>query len=87
MNPEQIYQQLKELAEKLDIQVSEQNFKKTGIPVKSGFCKVKDRQRFIIDKNLSVSQKNQLLASFLNRFQLDNMFILPKIRDYIERQK
>ena len=87
MNPEQIYQQLTELAEKLDIQVSEQNFRTTGVPVKSGFCIVKGQQRYIIDKHLSISKKNHLLANFLGRFQLDNIFIVPKVRDFIKNQK
>jgi len=49
MKPEQIYQELKDLAEKLEITVSEQNLRTAGIKVKSGLCKVKGKNMFIMD--------------------------------------
>ena len=36
MKPDNIYQELKDLAEKLNITVAEQNLRKTGIHVNSG---------------------------------------------------
>ncbi|MDX9785876.1 MAG: hypothetical protein RBT11_03820 [Desulfobacterales bacterium] len=86
MNPEQLFQQLKDLAEKLDIKISEQNFKATGIHVKSGFCKVNGQQRFIIDKHLPISKKNQVLAAFLGQLPIDTIFVVPKVREYIASQ-
>ena len=56
MKPEQTYQDLKELAEKLGVNVSEQNLRSTGIKVKSGLCKVKGknisyhRQKYIVSR-------------------------------------
>ena len=49
MKPEQIYQELKDLAEKLEITVSEQNLRTAGIKVKSGLCKVKGKNLFVMD--------------------------------------
>ena len=54
MKPEMIYQELKDLAEKLGITVKEENFKKTGIHVKSGLCKIKGEQFFIMDKHKKI---------------------------------
>jgi ABC-type branched-subunit amino acid transport system ATPase component len=80
MKPEQIYQELKELAEKLNITVIEQSFKQTGIKAKSGFCIVKGRQRFIMDKNKTISEKNELLAECLAKMPHEDIFVVPAIR-------
>ncbi|MBN1932741.1 MAG: hypothetical protein JW786_14145 [Desulfobacterales bacterium] len=67
MKTEQIYQNLKTLAEKLDITILEQNLRRADIKVKSGFCKIKGKKFFIIDKNLPVHKKNKILAACLNQ--------------------
>jgi hypothetical protein len=41
MKPEYLYQELKDLAEKMAVTVSEQNLRTAGIKVKSGLCTVK----------------------------------------------
>ena len=85
MKPEQIYQELKDLAEKLEIAVTEQNFRTTGIKVKSGACKVKGRNLFIMDKHKSVHKKIKLLASHLAQLPHEDVFIVPAIRDLLEK--
>lgn len=87
MKPEQIFQHLKELAEKLDIMVSEQSFATASIPVKSGYCRVRGQQRFIIDKHLTLHKKNAILAKFLSRFAIENIYVLPKVREFLESHK
>ena len=61
MKSEQMFQHLKDLAEKLNITVQEQNLRKTGVRVKSGFCKVKNKNLFILDKHKSIYEKNTIL--------------------------
>jgi hypothetical protein len=85
MKPEQIYQELKDLTEKLGITVSEQNLRKTGISVKSGICKVKGKQIFIIDKHKSIYKKNVILASFLKTLSHEVIYVVPAIRDLISK--
>ncbi|PIE67687.1 MAG: hypothetical protein CSA23_02615 [Deltaproteobacteria bacterium] len=84
---EQIYHELKELAEKLDVTVSEQSFRATGIPVKSGFCIIKGRMHCIIDKKLTVSKKTHVLARTLAAFPLENLYMVPAVRDMIGKSK
>ena len=57
MKSDQIYQHLVDLAEKLDIDVSEQNFKISGFPITSGMCKVKGKNRIVLDKSKSTDEK------------------------------
>ncbi len=83
MKPEQIFIELKNLSEKLNIIISEQSFRKTGIKVKSGFCIVKGKNYFIIDKDLSTHKKNELIAEYLSSLDYDNIYVVPAVRDYI----
>ena len=87
MKPEQLFQELKDLAEKLDVTVSEQNLRASGIRVKSGFCKVKGKNLFIIDKHKTLHQKNVLLASFLSGMPHEEVYIVPAVREFLDKHK
>ena len=87
MKPDQIYQELKDLAEKLDVQVSEQNFRTAGIAVKSGVCKVKGQRMLIMDKHKSIRKKIKIVASHLAQIPHENVFIVPAIRDLLEKEQ
>ena len=84
MKPYQIYQDLKELAEKLDVTVSEQNLRSTGIKVKSGICKVKGKNMLFIEKQLSFQDKNEILASCLSKLPHENIFMVPALREFLD---
>jgi len=86
MKPEQIYQELKDLAEKLDIQVSEQNLRTAGITVRSGMCKVKGKNMFIMDKHKSIRKKITILADHLAEIPHENVFVVPAIRELLEKK-
>jgi len=83
MKPDQLYQELKELAEKLNITVSEQNLRKTGIKVKSGLCKVKAKYIFVMDKNKSVHDKIEVLASCLSKIPNEDIYVVPILREIL----
>jgi hypothetical protein len=85
MKPEQLYQELKDLAEKLDVTVSEQSFRASGIPVKSGFCLIKGKMHCIIDKNISLHKKTTILAQSLFELPHEHLFVVPAVRDLIEK--
>ena len=80
---DQLILEMKLIAEKLDVIVSEQNFRKTGISIKSGFCKIKGGNYFFIDKDLPVSKKNEIIAEFLCGLEYDNIYIIPAVRDFL----
>ena len=86
MKPLQIYQELKDLAEKLEITVSEQNLRTTGIKVKSGLCKVKGQNLFIMDKHKSINKKIDILATQLAKYPHEDHYIVPKIRELLEKR-
>lgn len=85
MKVETMYKELKDLADKLGIRLMEQNLRKTGVPVISGLCKVKDQYVFVMDKHLSVRDKASILGECLARMPLENVYIVPAVRDFINR--
>ena len=87
MKQEQLYQNLIEITEKLNIKVSEKNFRIIGINIQSGFCRVKNKNLFIIDKHLPVFKKNIILANFLNKMPLENIYIMPVVRDFVNKHR
>jgi hypothetical protein len=87
MKPEQLYRELKDLAEKLGIVVSEQNFRPTGIAVRSGYCKVQGKDHCIIDKHLRLNQKVDVLAECLSALPTDSIYIVPAVREFLDRGK
>ena len=84
MKPEQMYHHLREIAEKLNIAVLEQNLRKSGPQVRSGFCKVKDKKMFILDKHISLQEKNSLLASFIAEISHEDIYMMPAVREFIQ---
>lgn len=85
MNPTQLYAQLKDLAGKLDIVVTEQNMRATGVNARSGLCVVRGQRRFIMDKHLTVREKAEVLAECLRELPIEDIYIMPAIRTYLER--
>ncbi|MDL2274881.1 hypothetical protein LJC22_01995 [Desulfosarcina sp. OttesenSCG-928-G10] len=85
MKPEQLYQELKDLGEKLNVTISEQNFRLAGIPVKSGLCIVKGEMRCIIDKNIPLRKKINVLARYLSGLSHENLYVVPVLREVLQK--
>ena len=85
MKPEQIYQELKDLAEKLTLTVSEQNLRTAGIKVKSGLCTVKGKDMFIMDKHKSIHKKIKILAAQLTDMPHEDVFVIPAVRELLNK--
>ncbi|MDD2388776.1 MAG: hypothetical protein PHP23_03470 [Desulfobacterales bacterium] len=87
MKPEQTYQHLKDLAERLEISVLEKSFRNAGINIQSGFCIIRDKNVLVMDKHLPIRKKIRLIASVLSKLSFDDIYILPAIREVIEGEK
>ncbi len=85
MKPEQNYQELKDLAEKLEVTVSEQNFRNAGLKVKSGLCKVKGKNLFVMDKHVAIQKKIKILASQLADMPHEDVYIMPVLRELLDK--
>ncbi len=85
MKPDQIYQELIDLAERMQITVSEQNLRATGIKVKSGLCTVKGQNLFVMDKHKSIHKKISILATQLATLPHEDLYIVPAIRALLDK--
>ncbi|GAB6905530.1 conserved hypothetical protein [Desulfosarcina cetonica] len=85
MQSEQIYQELKDLAEKLGVRVSEQNFRNSGISVKSGFCIIKGKMNCIIDKSISTRKKIKVLAQAISHLPHEGLYVVPAVREVLRK--
>ncbi len=85
MRPEQLYQNLKDLADKLGITVLEHNLRTAGVRVQSGLCILKGKQHFIMDKHKSIYKKIEILASCLCEIPHEDIYIVPAVREFLKK--
>lgn len=87
MKPDQIYLKLKDLADRLNIIVSEKKLSTESLKVKSGLCKIKGQLVMILDKQLPVYKKNAILAACLSDMPHEDIFMIPAVRDFLARHR
>lgn len=75
-----LLERLEELAERFGIRISYEK----GLEGPGGFCRFRDQKTMIINKDLDLGERIDMLADLLCGFPLDDMFILPEVRDYLE---
>ena len=86
MKQEQIYQELVELLEKFDVTVSEHNFKATRTKTKGGFCIVKNEKFFILDKNLKINSRIELLVDYIRSLPHEDIYVVPMVRELLKKR-
>jgi hypothetical protein len=84
MDKESLYRELVDAADRLHISVVEQSFRTTGIPVKSGLCKIRGQNLYIMDKHLAVCDKIQLLSECLAGIAHEDHYFKPVVRKLLE---
>ncbi|MBI9074453.1 MAG: hypothetical protein JEZ02_03500 [Desulfatibacillum sp.] len=87
MQSDKILSELKGLAEKIGIKVTEQVLKSPGIHVRSGLCKVRGEDRFILDRKLNLGDKVELLADCLCLQDTNGVFLVPQLRDLLVKHR
>ena len=78
MKDEQLLEELEKVATRFDISVRYEDG-----DFKGGLCRLKDENIIIINKKFLIEQKLTFLARELCTLELDKVYILPKIREYI----
>lgn len=53
---------------------------------KSGYCLVDDKPIIILNKFNSIDYLNKIIALGISYFKMDNQFIKPNIREYIDKE-
>lgn len=73
-----LLQELEELCDRLTIPLRYEKGNFQG-----GLCFYDNQTYFILNKNLSVDQKLQIFKSDLQHVNLDEMFIRPTVREFL----
>lgn len=75
---------LKDLAERMGIDVFEKNLRQVGTRIKSGSCIVKGKHLFIMDKHKPIRDKIEIIAKHLSRTPNEDIYIMPALRKFID---
>ena len=77
-----LLQELEELAERLgwEIRYEKGDFQ-------SDSCQKDNQHLILIQKNASETERATHLARILGQEDLDDMFLLPRVRDFLDRQR
>ena len=75
---------LKKVASKLSIDIITTNLFYPEFVIKSGFCKVKEKNTIIIDNSLSSQEQCEIIIQALKRFDLESIYLPPWIRERLK---
>jgi hypothetical protein len=79
-----LLQHLEGLAAQLEIEVRYEVLADDEVTIHSGGCKLLDRNLILIDRQQPLAERARLLARELSRYDLENFYILPRVRDFIQ---
>jgi hypothetical protein len=54
---------------------------------RSGLCRLRDQYLLFIDKRLKTEEQIEILLVALSRFPLDNLPLLPRVRELLEQYR
>jgi hypothetical protein len=79
-----LLQHLETLAAQLEVEVRYEKLADDEVTIHSGGCKLQDRNLILIDLQQPLMERARLLARELSRYDLENFYILPRVRDFIQ---
>jgi len=81
-----LLQHLESIAAQLEIEVCYEDLSDEEILIRSGGCKLLGRNLIIIDSRRPTEEQAQILARELLRYDLEDLYILPQVREFIFSQ-
>jgi len=83
---EELCEELKELAERLGVQVREEVLlREVGYRVRSGSCRVRGEDVIFLDRSLPPAERVQVLVDGLAGRDLEALYLSPALRRLLER--
>ena len=87
MEPRKVLEYLEDLALKLDIEVLYANLESRDPFTRGGLCKVKGKYKVFIDRSERLQGRIKILARALSAFDKEEIYILPFVREILEKAK
>jgi hypothetical protein len=85
MKPDQLYEELEQILTKLGVEVREDPIDE-GVNSRGGLCNIKGRTLLIVNRNLTLPEKNELIIQSIQSFDLENIYLKPYVRNIIEHK-
>ncbi len=82
MDSTTLLQEFEDLAERMSISVRYGKLEGDG-----GLCQYRGRYHIVINKRLDTDRRINLLGRAFAAFPLDNMFLIPAVREAIDRNR
>ena len=77
---------LKTVAEKLQIEIEIANFNGQEFQIQSGHCKMNGKDLILLDKNTSLQEQSEVILQTLKNFDLENIYVASWIREFIDQE-
>lgn len=82
---EKLYQELTAIAEALLIEVREEKLlREVGYHVRSGACRLKDRDMIFLDRQVPLADRVDALMDEIGRRELESVYMSPDLRRMLE---
>ena len=82
MNNDKLFSEFENLAEKLGLKILKGKGDFIG-----GICTVNNKTVIVVNKQKPMEQRLKTIANSLVKLNLEEIFIVPAVRDYIENQR
>ncbi len=82
MTDETLLQEFEDLAERLSVKI-----KYGKLDGEGGFCRYRDNFHIIVNKKLDIPGRVAILARAFSNFPLEDVFLIPAIREAIDRHQ
>ena len=77
---------LKIVAEKLEIEIEIVNLNDQEFQIQSGHCKMNGKDLILLDKNSSPQEQSEVILQTLKNFDLENIYVASWIREFIDQE-
>ena len=85
---EAMLEELREVATRLGYQVREEKLhREVGYRVRSGACRVHDRNLILIDRELAPAARLEVLVDELSRRELGDVYVSPELRRLLGKEE
>jgi hypothetical protein len=81
-----LLQHLESIARQLEVEIRYESLSNDEVSVHSGGCQVQGRRLILIDSCRSPLERARVLARELAKFELEDLYILPRVREFISLQ-
>lgn len=86
ISPGLLLQYLEGLAVALNIEVRYESLADEEISIRSGGCLLLGHRLILIDTSKPLNERARILARELSRYDLEGLYLLPQVRDFIALQ-